>query len=207
MDIVHVDAELLVVNKPSGLLSVPGRGADKQDCAVARLQALYPEALTVHRLDMATSGLLLFARGPAAQRALSLDFAERRVAKRYVAVLAGHLEGPLAAQEEEDWAEIDLPLSADWPNRPLQKVDHALGKPSRTRWRVLAHEPGRTRVELEPLTGRSHQLRVHMLALGHPIIGDALYAPPAAQGPRLLLHACHLALPARGLALDCPPEF
>lgn len=206
MDIVHAETELLVVNKPSGLLSVPGRGTDKQDCAAARLQARHPEALIVHRLDMATSGLLLFARGAAAQRALSLDFAERRVAKRYIAVLAGHLIGP-RADRGEDWAEVDLPLIADWPNRPLQKVDHAIGKPSRTRWRVLAHEPGRTRVELEPITGRSHQLRVHMQALGHPIIGDTLYAPPEAQGPRLLLHACHLALPARGLALDCAPEF
>lgn len=206
MDIIHVETELLVVNKPCGMLSVPGRGADKQDCAAARLQSRHPEALIVHRLDMATSGLLMFARGPAAQRALSLDFAERRVAKRYIAVLAGRLDGPLA-YKGEDWAEIDLPLIADWPNRPLQKVDHVLGKPSRTRWRVLGHEAGHTRVELEPVTGRSHQLRVHMQALGHPIVGDALYAPPEAQGQRLLLHACHLALPARGLALDCAPEF
>lgn len=205
MEIVHVEPELLVVNKPSGLLSVPGRGADKQDCAAARVQARFAEALIGHRLDMATSGLLLFARGPAAQRALSLDFAERRVAKRYVAVLAGHLDGPQAP--DEGWAEVDLPLRADWPNRPRQKVDPLQGKPSRTRWRVLAHEDGRTRVELEPVTGRSHQLRVHMLALGHPIIGDTLYAPAAAQGPRLLLHARGLALPARGLALDCPPDF
>lgn len=199
MQILHADAELIVVNKPAGLLSVPGRGADKQDCAVARVQALYAQALTVHRLDMATSGLLLFARGAAMQRALSLDFAERRVAKRYIALLAGRLETGGA------WAEVDLPLRADWPNRPRQKVDNETGKPSLTRYRTLDGDGAHTRVELEPVTGRSHQLRVHMLALGHPIVGDALYGGPAAA--RLFLHACHLALPARGLSLDCPPEF
>jgi tRNA pseudouridine32 synthase / 23S rRNA pseudouridine746 synthase len=199
MRILHVDAELIAVNKPAGLLSVPGRGADKQDCAVARVQALYPDALTVHRLDMATSGLLLFARGAAMQRALSLDFAERRVAKRYIALLAGRLDSGRA------WAEIDLPLIADWPNRPRQKVDFQAGKPSLTRYRSLEYDGAHTRVELEPVTGRTHQLRVHMLALGHPIVGDTLYGgPPAA---RLFLHAHHLALPARGLSLDCPPEY
>lgn len=199
MQVLHADAGLIVVNKPAGLLSVPGRGADKQDCAVHRLQRSFPDALTVHRLDMATSGLLLFARGAAMQRALSLDFAERRVAKRYIALLQGRLDTGGA------WAEIDLPLSADWPNRPRQQVDAIGGKPSLTRYRSLAHEGEQTRVELEPITGRSHQLRVHMLALGHAIVGDALYGGPVA--PRLFLHACHLALPARALSLDCPPEF
>ncbi|HEX2010533.1 MAG TPA: RluA family pseudouridine synthase [Roseateles sp.] len=196
MRVVHLDAAVVVVDKPSGLLSVPGRS--EPDCASARVQAQYPDALIVHRLDMATSGLLLFARGAAMQRALSLDFAERRVAKRYIAIVAGRLEA-------EGWQEIDLPLIADWPHRPLQKVDHAIGKPSTTRWRVLAHEALGTRLELEPVTGRSHQLRVHLQALGHPIVGDTLYGgTPAA---RLLLHACALALPARGLSLDCPPDF
>jgi tRNA pseudouridine32 synthase / 23S rRNA pseudouridine746 synthase len=199
MQILHVNAELIVVNKPAGLLSVPGRGADKQDCAVARVQALYPDALTVHRLDMATSGLLLFARGAAMQRALSLDFAERRVAKRYIALLAGRLDSGSV------WAEIDLPLIADWPNRPRQKVDLEAGKPSLTRYRPLEHDGAHTRVELEPVTGRTHQLRVHMRALGHPIVGDTLYGGPPAT--RLFLHAHHLALPARGLSLDCPPEY
>jgi tRNA pseudouridine32 synthase/23S rRNA pseudouridine746 synthase len=201
MQIVHVDTELIVVNKPAGLLSVPGRGADKQDCVIHRVQREYPDALIVHRLDMATSGLLLMARGAAVQRALSLDFAERRVLKRYVALLHGHVAG------NEGWAEVDLPLLADWPNRPRQKSDHALGKPSRTRYRVLARMAGCTRVELEPITGRTHQLRVHMLALGHPIVGDALYAQEQDPAPRLLLHASLLGLPGRGLQLDCPAAF
>jgi tRNA pseudouridine32 synthase / 23S rRNA pseudouridine746 synthase len=199
MRILHVDAELIAVNKPAGLLSVPGRGADKQDCAVTRVQALYPDALTVHRLDMATSGLLLFARGTSMQRALSLDFAERRVVKRYIALLAGRLDSGNA------WAEVNLPLIADWPNRPRQKVDLQAGKPSLTRYRTLECDGAHSRVELEPVTGRTHQLRVHMLALGHPIVGDTLYGGPPAT--RLFLHAHHLALPARGLSLDCPPEY
>lgn len=189
--IVHQDDDLLVVDKPTGLLSVPGRGLDKQDCLSLRVQALYPDALVVHRLDMATSGLMLFARGPVAQRALSLAFAERRITKRYVAVVAGHLS--TSAQE---WGVIDLPIGADWPQRPLRKIDHHLGKASVTRWRVLGAGPDHraTRLELEPETGRSHQLRVHLLALGHPILGDALYGTPEVQGmaTRLLLHASSL---------------
>ena len=218
IDIVHVDAELIVVNKPGGLLSVPGRGPDKQDCVVHRLQAAgYPEALVVHRLDMATSGLLLLARGPVAQRALSMAFEARQVSKRYVAVVQGRLAGDAAG----GWQEIALPLLADWPNRPRQKVDHLNGKPSLTRWRVLdttsstttptttpATTPTTTRVELAPLTGRTHQLRVHLMALGHPIVGDALYGPPEATAePRLLLHASQLDLPDRHLSLHCPADF
>ena len=188
IDLLYVDDFLLVVDKPSGLLAVPGRGADKQDCLSARVQACYPDALVVHRLDMATSGLMVLARGPAAQRKLSMAFAAREVDKRYIAVVAGRLEAP--AQE---WGIIDLPILADWPNRPLRKVDHQLGKPSRTRWRVLGHDHGSqtTRVELDPITGRSHQLRLHLRELGHPILGDALYAPTDVQAlaNRLLLHA------------------
>jgi len=198
MQIVHLDADVIVVNKPSGLLSVPGRGPDKQDCVVHRLQLDHPEALIVHRLDMATSGLLLLARGPEMQRLLSQDFAERRVHKRYIA----HVTGRLAA---EGWAEVDLPLLTDWPNRPRQKVDLEAGKRSLTRYRVLEAGEHWTRVELEPVTGRTHQLRVHMLALGHPIIGDALYTDT--REPRLLLHASALSLPARGLNFESPPEF
>ena len=200
MEIVYQDADLIVVNKPGGLLSVPGRGADKQDCAIHRIQAIHPEALTVHRLDMATSGLLVMARGPVQQRLLSEEFRERRVHKRYVAQLSGHLEA-------QGWQQVDLPLLADWPNRPRQKIDFLAGKPSLTRWRVLAQHEAGTRVELEPVTGRTHQLRVHMLALGHPIVGDALYGPDASDDQRLLLHASVLELPARGLALQCPPDF
>lgn len=162
------------------------------------MQAIYPDALIVHRLDQATSGLLLFARGITAQRELSADFAARRVGKRYVAIVAGQLEGE---------GLIDLPLCADWPNRPRQQVDLEHGKPSQTRWRVLAHEGGHTRVALVPLTGRSHQLRVHLAHLGHAILGDALYAAPnvAAASPRLLLHASELQV--GGHHFIYPPDF
>lgn len=184
----HADAHLLVCDKPAGLLAVPGRGEAGRDCLLARLQQRWPDLEVVHRLDMATSGLMVFARGKAAQRALGIAFAERRVRKRYVAVVCGALAPP------EGWGEIDLPLMADWPQRPKQKVDASGGKPSLTRYRVLNVEPGRTRVELEPVTGRSHQLRVHLTAIGHPILGDGLYAPPEvfAGARRLLLHATSL---------------
>lgn len=196
---LYADEQLLVLEKSAGLLCVPGRGADKQDCLSARVQRLYPDALVVHRLDMATSGLCLMARGPAMQAILSRAFAERQVDKRYVAVVQGR---PAADRAGPDgWCEIDLPIAADWPRRPLRIIDHELGKPSRTRWRVIA-DPGsaagsdRTRLELEPVTGRTHQLRVHLAALGHPILGDALYAPPEVQAraDRLLLHASALQL-------------
>lgn len=204
LDLIAERDEALLLNKPSGLLSVPGRGEDKQDCAIHRAQTRFPEALIVHRLDMATSGLLLLARGPDWQRRLSLDFAERRVHKRYIAVVRGTLACG------EGWQLIDLPLITDWPKRPRQKVCFEHGKPSQTRYRVLGHERREgqacTRVELGPITGRTHQLRMHMLALGHPIVGDALYAPED-PAPRLLLHACHLSLPERGWCFDCPPEF
>jgi tRNA pseudouridine32 synthase/23S rRNA pseudouridine746 synthase len=199
--LVHADAHLLVMEKPAGLLSVPGRGADRQDCVAARVQGVFPDALVVHRLDMATSGLLLMARGAEMQRRLSRAFADRQVRKRYVAVVAGC---PGAVTSDDGWALIDLPLAADWPNRPRRIVDLEHGKPSQTRWRVLAHDADTdaSRLELEPVTGRSHQLRVHLQSLGHPILGDGLYAPPAVQAraPRLLLHASALQLahPATG---------
>lgn len=196
MNILHVDARLIAVDKPAGLLSVPGRGADKQDCAWAQLREQYPEALVVHRLDQATSGLLLFARSAEAQRGLSRLFEQRQVGKRYLAVVWGELAQPQG--------EIDLPLAADWPNRPRQQVDLAQGRPSLTRWRRLAVGDGISRLELEPLTGRAHQLRVHCLALGHPIVGDALYDPER-PAPRLLLHAQQLRLP--GLTLESPCPF
>jgi tRNA pseudouridine32 synthase/23S rRNA pseudouridine746 synthase len=208
MEALYADADLLVFDKPAGLLAVPGRGPDKQDCLSARVQAAWPDALVVHRLDMATSGLLMMARGPAMQRALSMAFAARQVRKRYIAVVAGRLAAP-----EAEWGMIDLPIVVDWPNRPLRIIDPRHGKPSQTRWRVLGHEGDSTRVELEPVTGRSHQLRVHLLALGHPILGDALYAPPDAQAraDRLLLHAWSLRLvhPVTGetLGLECPAPF
>lgn len=206
LDLVYRDEFLIVVNKPAGLLAVPGRGADKQDCLASRVQAEFPDALVVHRLDMATSGLLLFARGAAMQRHLSHLFRERLVAKRYVAVVSGRLE-PLAG-------EINLPLNRDWPNRPRQKVDPVSGKPSLTRYCLLAHDAGTdtTRVELEPVTGRTHQLRVHMAAIGHPILGDALYGENREGGAeRLLLHACALRfvhpLSAESLSFASEPPF
>lgn len=186
--IVHLDGSLLVLDKPAGLLSAPGRGEHLQDSLVTRVQAAYPDALLVHRLDMATSGLIVLARGRQTHAQLSRAFRERKVGKQYEAVVDGRLA--------DDAGEIDAPLAADWPNRPLQKVDPANGKPSRTLFRVIGRqaEPAATRVALVPVTGRSHQLRVHLLALGHPILGDALYGDERVQAaaPRLLLHATGL---------------
>jgi tRNA pseudouridine32 synthase/23S rRNA pseudouridine746 synthase len=183
--ILWVDDHCIVVHKPSGLPSVPGRVL--LDCAASRVQARWPDAKVVHRLDMDTSGLLLFARGLEAQRRLSLAFEQRRVDKQYVALVAGN--------PPENAGTVDLPLRVDWPNRPRQIVDQAQGKPAVTHWRVLERLPRVCRVELTPITGRSHQLRVHLAALGHPILGDPLYAPAdvQAQAPRLCLHATALA--------------
>ena len=210
IEIIYQDDAIVVLNKPSSLLSVPGRGADKQDCLSSRVQAVFPDALVVHRLDMATSGLLVFARSLAHQRTLGNAFAAREVHKRYVAIVSGLLTTPI-----DDWHTIDLPIIVDWPNRPLRIIDHTLGKPSTTRYRSLLTNPqdNTTRVELEPVTGRSHQLRVHLQALGHPILGDTLYAPGrvALQAPRLLLHATHLRFnhPSHGtpIEFDCPAGF
>ena len=209
---LYADEHLLVLDKPAGLLCVPGRGADKQDCLSARVQRTYPDALVVHRLDMATSGLWLMARGGPVQRALGDAFAQRQVSKRYLAVAAGRLDTSLPAG---DWAMIDLPIAADWPNRPRRIIDRKLGKPSQTRWRVMAYDgqADATRVELEPVTGRSHQLRVHLQALGHPILGDTLYAPPhvQARAPRLLLHATDLRfthpITGEAMAFSSPAPF
>ncbi len=190
MCLLHADDTLLVLDKPAGLLSVPGRGADKQDCLASRVQQLYADALVVHRLDMATSGLLVMARGLAAQRALGAAFEARTVNKRYVAVVAGEL-----APTDAEWGEINLPIAVDWPRRPLRVINEADGKPSQTHWRVLAGAaPDTTRLELVPRTGRTHQLRVHLQAMGHPILGDTLYGD-AQSAPRLLLHASRLELP------------
>lgn len=197
--VLYRDDALLIADKPAGLLAVPGRGEDKQDCLIRRLQSDFPDALVVHRLDMATSGLMVFARGVEMQRRLSLMFQRREVSKRYLAVVAGRLE--------QEAGEVSLPLICDWPNRPKQKVDHVLGKPSLTRYRLLDIEGSNSRVELEPVTGRSHQLRLHMAAIGHPILGDALYGDPS-SAPRLLLHACWLAFlhPVGGEALSFRSE-
>ena len=186
------DEHLLVLEKPSGLLSVPGRGPDKQDCLSKRVQAVYPEALIVHRIDQDTSGLLLMARGIEAQRRLQRLFENRRVDKRYLAVVAGH---PQAQTPDTDgWSLIEGAILLDWERRPIHIV-HPDGKPSQSRWRTLATGPDTDLLELEPITGRTHQLRVHLQSIGHPILGDSLYAPPEwqARSPRLLLHARDLA--------------
>lgn len=188
-EIVFADQHLLVVNKAAGLLSVPGNTPEKADCLLARLQAEFPEVYVVHRLDMATSGLMVFARSKEAEKRLHAVFRERRVKKAYVAVVAGLVKA--------DYGQVDLPLITDWPNRPKQMVCFERGKASLTHYQVLQRDAAlqRTRLNLFPHTGRSHQLRVHMLALGHPILGDEFYATPESQqaAPRLLLHAKALA--------------
>lgn len=185
--VIHADHEILVVDKPAGLLSVPGKGEDKADCLIARLAGPFPEVLLVHRLDLDTSGVMVFALTRYAQRHLGLQFEKRQVKKVYVARLAGRLEPATGT--------VDLPLIVDWPNRPKQMVDHDRGRPARTDWRVVRATDAETRVRLMPLTGRSHQLRVHMASLGHPILGDPLYAEGEARDhPRLMLHAESLRL-------------
>ena len=183
---IYTDDDLIIVEKPSGLLSVPGK--TEPDCLEARIRADYPESLTVHRLDMATSGVMVFARNANAQRHIGLQFEKRMTEKTYVA----RVWGQITANE----GKVDLPLITDWPNRPRQMVCHERGKPSLTEWKVLDREETATRVELYPKTGRSHQLRVHMLSLGHAILGDRLYAQEDAfnAAPRLQLHAHKLKL-------------
>ena len=186
--VLYRDDDLLLVDKPSGLLSVPGKPESHRDCLETRVKAAFPEALLIHRLDMETSGVMVFAMNPRAQKLINGQFERRIVKKTYVA----RVDGVLAA----DAGQIDLPLIADWPNRPLQKVCRETGKPARTRWQVLARERTATRVELRPETGRSHQLRVHMMSIGHPILGDPFYAddPIWLAAPRLQLHALALSL-------------
>jgi tRNA pseudouridine32 synthase/23S rRNA pseudouridine746 synthase len=218
LDLVYCDDSLLIVNKPAGLLSVPGRGADKADNLTTRVQNEFSGSFSVHRLDMGTSGLLVFARSKDMHRRLSLLFREHRVNKRYVAVVEGHVE--IAT------GEVDLPLVSDWPNRPRQKVDFTTGKPSLTRYRLQEHMQitipssvhhdkycfAASRVELEPVTGRTHQLRVHMAALGHPVVGDGLYGEGVCRlAGRMLLHSRLLIFPhplsGKQLTLACESPF
>jgi tRNA pseudouridine32 synthase/23S rRNA pseudouridine746 synthase len=180
--ILHDDHEVLLVDKPSGLLSVPGKGEHLADCLIARVQSVYPHALLIHRLDRDTSGVMIFGLTPHAQRHLGLQFEKRQTKKTYVARVAG--------QMVEKTGTVDLPLIVDWPNRPLQMIDHENGRQAVTDWRVMRTRDDETRVRLTPKTGRSHQLRVHMLAIGHPILGDPFYATGAARDyPRLMLHS------------------
>ncbi|WP_058912219.1 bifunctional tRNA pseudouridine(32) synthase/23S rRNA pseudouridine(746) synthase RluA [Entomohabitans teleogrylli] len=193
--ILYQDDHIMVVNKPSGLLSVPGRLEEHRDSIMARIQRDYPAAESVHRLDMATSGVIVVALTKAAERELKRQFREREPQKHYLARVWGH-----PAREQ---GLVDLPLICDWPNRPKQKVCHETGKAAQTEYQVLEYAADNTaRVLLKPITGRSHQLRVHMQALGHPILGDKFYATAQAlaMAPRLLLHAESLTIthPAYG---------
>ncbi len=187
LDVLHEDHQIIVVDKPAGLLSVPGRGAHLADCLMARVQAAFPQALLVHRLDRDTSGVMVFAQTPHAQRNLSMQFEKRSTRKTYVARVEGHLQPKTGT--------VELPLIVDWPNRPRQMVCFETGKSAVTDWRVMKYADGETRVKLMPHTGRSHQLRVHMQSLGHVILGDPLYASGgAAAYPRMMLHALELRL-------------
>ena len=194
LNIVYEDSEVLALDKPSGLLSVPGKGPELADCLISRVQTVFPHALLVHRLDRDTSGVMIFGLSPHAQRHLGLQFEKRQMKKTYVARVWGTVA--------EDTGTVDLPLCVDWPNRPKQHVNYEKGKASVTDWKVLRREAdGTTRMRLMPQTGRSHQLRVHMLEIGHPILGDPFYAEgPAGDFPRLMLHAEELRLrsPADG---------
>jgi tRNA pseudouridine32 synthase/23S rRNA pseudouridine746 synthase len=182
IEVLHEDSDLLFVNKPAGLLSVPGKTPDLADCLLTRLEIAFPTVRLVHRLDRDTSGVMVFALTAHGQKHLGQQFEARMPKKTYVARLAGRLE--------PKEGEVDLPLIVDWPNRPKQMVCHETGKPALTGYKVVKSSDEETRVRLFPKTGRSHQLRVHMLSLGHPILGDPLYAPETTEAhPRMMLHA------------------
>ena len=204
IEIVYLDEALFVLDKPAGLLAVPGRGTENRVNLASQVQHLYPDVLVVHRLDRDTSGLMVMARGEEVQRRLGRQFEERRVEKRYVAIVHG--------SPADDRGRIEVPIRKDFDHPPRQCVDFAQGRPAVTEWRVIARHPDRTRLELAPLTGRSHQLRLHLEQIGHPILGDKLYAHPSAlaMADRLMLHASRLSLihPMTGEAItwnsDCP---
>jgi tRNA pseudouridine32 synthase/23S rRNA pseudouridine746 synthase len=204
-EFIFSDDSIVVVSKPAGLLSVPGRGEDKQDCLWRRVQQRFPTARIVHRLDQATSGLLILALSAYAHRNLSMQFQQRIPTKRYQAIIAGI--------PEQMSGRVELALRCDWDNRPLQMVDPVDGKAATTDWHCVETFSDRCRVHLHPITGRSHQLRVHMQAMGHPIIGDRFYAPEPLRSAsdRLLLHAEQLGLrhPVSGdwLEFEAPCPF
>lgn len=201
--LLYQDEALVIVDKPAQLLSVPGRGPDKQDSVYTQIQALYPDARVVHRLDCATSGLMVIALGIDSQRHLNRQFHDRQVKKRYLADIHGQLQPPQGT--------VDQPLRCDWPNRPRQIIDREAGKAAQTHYQLIQHQARHSRVALTPITGRSHQLRVHMQYLGHPILGDRLYAPQDDPHPRLHLHAEFLAFthPFSGepVSYTCPCPF
>jgi tRNA pseudouridine32 synthase/23S rRNA pseudouridine746 synthase len=202
LSVIHLDDQVIVVDKPAGLLSVPGKLEGRKDCLETRLRAAYWDSLLVHRLDCDTSGVMIFARTKLAQGFLGQEFEKRRAKKAYVARVAGVVQG--------ESGRIDLPLGSDWENRPRQRVDHQGGRPAVTDWQVIGRSDGETRVRLHPQTGRSHQLRVHMLELGHPILGDQIYSADSSHYDRLMLHAESLALHHPGskdwvsYRVDCP---
>lgn len=205
LEVIHQDQDVLVLNKPSGLLSVPGKALEHADCLEARAQDRFPTARTVHRLDMDTSGVVILAMNAQSHRHLGMQFERRHTAKTYIADVFGEVK--------EDIGSINLPLRCDWPNRPKQMVDHEQGRKAHTNWRVLQRQGTWTRMELTPITGRSHQLRVHMLELGHPILGDRFYATGEAlkAADRLRLHAQSLTVhhPTGGgrVTFDAPLPF
>ncbi len=202
LEIIYSDEAMVVVNKPTRLLTVPGKGPDKQDCLYHRVLEQFPDALVVHRLDMDTSGLILFARSLDVQRNLSMQFEKREIEKTYVAVVEGALD--------KDVGLVDFPMRKDMEQRlpPKHVVDCVRGKKAITEWKVLEHDDKTTRVALFPKTGRSHQLRVHMESIGHPIVGDPIYGRPA---ERLMLHAQTLQfnhpVTAESIRLECPAPF
>lgn len=203
--ILYKDDSIIVANKPSGLLSVPGRGPDKQECLISHLQIHFPDALVVHRLDMDTSGIMLFARNPQAHKDLSRQFQDRLTHKSYRALCVG--------KPTQTSGNVRLPMRCDWERRPLQMIDCVHGKYAETHWQLLQQYPDFFEVELTPVTGRSHQLRLHMKALGHPILGDNLYADPYSLKlmPRLMLHAqaLHFTHPVslQAMSISCPADF
>jgi len=205
LDILHIDSDLIIVNKPSGILSVPGRGEDKQDCMISRVNQEYPGALTIHRLDMETSGILIIARNEKSQSAMGKLFQSRNIKKQYIALVNGI--------PKKNNGLINFPLIADWPNRPKQKIDLIKGKPSSTNYLVIESTENASRVKLTPITGRSHQLRVHMLAIGHPILGDRLYASQDIidRADRLLLHASFICfnhpITHEKITIKCPEPY
>lgn len=205
LTILYQDDDLLIIDKPNGLLTVPGKDPAHFDSAITRVNRVFPDAKIVHRLDMATSGILCIAMNKAAHRHLSIQFQDRKTEKQYIARVVGQIS--------EMTGSVNEPLICDWPNRPKQKICYEIGKPSLTHWQVLSYEDNATRVALTPVTGRSHQLRVHMQSIGHPILGDKFYATSEAlaMAPRLQLHAELLCIehPTTGEALTfrCPAPF
>lgn len=203
--VLYADDHIVVVNKPSGLLSVPGRGPDKQECLGLHLESLYPDIKIVHRLDMDTSGLMVLARSAEVHKHLSRQFQERQTQKTYHAICSGKPSLQSGC--------INLPMRCDWENRPRQMIDFKQGKGAQTFWQLLTQANNRFLVELTPITGRSHQLRLHMKSLGHPILGDNLYADPNSlqQASRLMLHAKTLCfthpITEQKMQFDCPSLF